>query len=72
MVLKSAWAMSSTRPVTRWPRSPSSASAEPNRTAKRSTCNTSPFANASTTVVGISLIRNSTVPPPVSLLAVSA
>ena len=54
------------------PRSPSMASAQPNSTAKSSTCSTSPVANAPTTVPGISFIRKSTVPPPVSLLALSA
>ena len=54
------------------PRSPSIASAQPNTTANSSTCSTSPVAKALTTVVGISFIRKSTVPPPVSLLALSA
>ena len=60
------------KPATARPLSPSIASAQPNSTANTSTCSTSPLAKASTTVVGISFIRNSTVPPPVSLLAFSA
>jgi hypothetical protein len=51
---------------------PSSASAQPNSTENSSTCSTSPVAKALTTVVGMSFIKNSTVPPPVSLSAFSA
>ncbi len=72
MILNSTWLSVSMKLATGAPRSPSIASAQPNSTANSSTCSTSPVAKALTTVVGISFIRNSTVPPPVSLLALSA
>ena len=72
MILNSTWPSVSMKVATGAPRSPSIASAQPNSTANSSTCSTSPVAKALTTVVGISFIRKSTVPPPVSLLALSA
>jgi len=44
------------------PHSPADAIAKPNSTENSSTCRISPLANASTTVVGMTLSRKSTVP----------
>ena len=48
---------------TRVPRPPNLCSAKPNITANSSTCRILPFANASTTVFGITPSRNSVVDP---------
>ncbi|MNT25016.1 hypothetical protein D3C72_1605200 [compost metagenome] len=72
MILNSASAVMSTRSASGLTRSPNSVSAQPNSTANSSTCSTSPLAKASTTVVGMSFIRKSTVPPLVSLSALLA
>ncbi|MNX26610.1 hypothetical protein D3C86_566830 [compost metagenome] len=69
MILNMTWEVASIRRTTGLPRSPSCDSAQPNSTANSSTCSTSPVANGLTTVLGISFIRNSTVPPLVSLSA---
>ena len=72
MILNSTSDVTSIMVATGLPRSPSMVSAQPNSTANSSTCNTSPVANALITVVGISRIRKSTVPPLVSLSALEA
>src|SRR6218665_3181557 len=53
MTLNSTSASASTTVATGWPRSPSSASAQPNSTANSSTCSTSPVAKALTARAGV-------------------
>ena len=72
MILNSTFDSVSISACTGAPRSPSMVSAQPNSTANSSTCSTSPVAKACTTVVGMSFIRKSTVPPLVSLSALLA